>query len=517
MRAPHNPGLSVVRPEAAATPQRRPRLVTPSRVALSVVLLAAALVRLYGLSAGIPYAVGIDEPFIVNHALQILKTADWNPHFFEYPSLVIYIHTVVAAARFLWGAAHNQWSTLAGLHAADLYEWARLATVVFATMNIWLVYRLGKQLDSRWVGVVAAALMAVRPIHVRESHFALTDVPLVMFVTLALLLTIRAAERQTLRSYIAAGAVGGLAAATKYYGAIVLVALIVLSLQSLASRGAGRRTAAGLGAACLAFACAAPYTFLDPTGFLNDFGVLLAIASRPGRVLPEPAWVLYLKHLSLATPFWLPLAGLGALLVAIDAKARRRWLPLYAFAAAYFYMLASHPLVFARYALPLTPVFCLSVAYAVVRATQWARECWPAQRALACVPATVAVMMLGSFTWQSIVWVHVLREPDTRTIAAHWLLANSSPGARIAVENYGPTNLERAGFNVVSHTRMTDQPLEWYATNDVEYLVVSALEAPGTASILAATETVFETRPEKGRFGPAIRIVRLPTRSVDTQ
>lgn len=517
MRARHNPGLSVVRTDTAAPPQRLPRARSAPRVTLAVVLLAAFAVRVYGISAGIPYAVGIDEPFIVNHALQILKTGDWNPHFFDYPSLVIYIHTVVAAARFLWGAAHSEWSTLEGLQTADLYEWARWMSLVFAMLTVWLVYRVGKQLDSRWVGVVGAALIAVLPLHVRESHFALTDVPLVTFVTLALLLALRAARRQTLGSYLAAGAVAGLAAATKYNGAIVLVALIAVGLQSVRSRGIVRKAAAGIAASCVAFACAAPYTFLDVTGFLNDFGSLLASVSNPGRALPEPAWSVYLKHLHLADPFWLPVAGLGALFVACHASARRRWLPLYAFVAAYFYVLASHPLVFARYALPMTPVLCLSVAYAVVRATRWIRESWPSPRLLALVPSAVAVMVVAGFAWQSIVWNLLLIQPDTRTIAANWIVSNASPSARVAVEHYGPTNLERAGFTVVSHARLIDRPLEWYASQDVAYLIVSTLEAPGTAAMIEATETMFEARPDKSRWGPAIRIVRLPTREVDTQ
>ena len=36
------------------------------------------------------------------------------------------------------------------------------------------------------------------PLHVRESHYVLTDVPVTFFVTLTLLLSLRAHERATL-------------------------------------------------------------------------------------------------------------------------------------------------------------------------------------------------------------------------------------------------------------------------------------------------------------------------------
>lgn len=174
----------------------------------------------------------------------------------------------------------------------------------------------------------------------------------------------------------------------------------------------------------------------------------------------------------------------------------------------------THSLIFARYALPLTPVLCLSVAFALVHAARWTRQRSPSTRLLALVPATVAVMVVVGFAWQSIVSTLLLMQPDTRTIAAKWIVANASRRARVAVEHYGPTNLERAGFHVVSQTRMTDRPLEWYASHGVEYLIVSTLEAPGTAAMLEATETMFETHPLKRRWGPARRIVRLPDRAV---
>ena len=67
---------------------------------LLVVILAVALAaRCWYLTAGVPYAVGIDEPQVVNRSLRILQTGDWNPHVFDYPTLVIYFHAAVAILR----------------------------------------------------------------------------------------------------------------------------------------------------------------------------------------------------------------------------------------------------------------------------------------------------------------------------------------------------------------------------------------------------------------------------------
>lgn len=43
-----------------------------------VVLVATAL-RVWHLGAGIPYALGIDEPQIMERAVRMMKTGDFNP------------------------------------------------------------------------------------------------------------------------------------------------------------------------------------------------------------------------------------------------------------------------------------------------------------------------------------------------------------------------------------------------------------------------------------------------------
>ena len=80
--------------------------------ALAVILAAAAAARLWFLGAGVPHAVGIDEPQVVGRALRILHTGDWNPHIFDYPTLVIYVQAMVAILRFLWGAMDGEWASL---------------------------------------------------------------------------------------------------------------------------------------------------------------------------------------------------------------------------------------------------------------------------------------------------------------------------------------------------------------------------------------------------------------------
>src|SRR6476660_5730487 len=99
-----------------ATSRRRAEVAV-----LAVVLALAATARVWNLGAGVPNAVGIDEPQIVDRALRILRTGDWNPHVFDYPTLVIYLHAGVYIIRFLWGALSGTWASLDGYTIAAVF------------------------------------------------------------------------------------------------------------------------------------------------------------------------------------------------------------------------------------------------------------------------------------------------------------------------------------------------------------------------------------------------------------
>ena len=84
----------------------------PSAFTLAVILLPAALLRFVALGAGIPFNIGVDEPEIMSRVVQMMRTGDFNPHFFDYPGLYFYVQLGVAVLRFLAGATSVQWSAL---------------------------------------------------------------------------------------------------------------------------------------------------------------------------------------------------------------------------------------------------------------------------------------------------------------------------------------------------------------------------------------------------------------------
>jgi 4-amino-4-deoxy-L-arabinose transferase-like glycosyltransferase len=480
------------------------------RLALCGILAVAAAARLWFLSAGVPHAVGIDEPIVVDHAMRILRTGDWNPHIFNYPSLVIYVQACVDIVRFLWGALSGEWASLDGFDVAAVYQAGRFVTAMIGVATVWLTYALGMELAGRRVALLAAAQMALRPMHVRESHYALTDVPMTALVTLALWLALRAARRGTIRDYAWAGAACGLAAAAKYTGGVAFAGVVVAwLLHEWRAPDRGRKIAAGAGAAAIAFLVAAPYTWLDLPAFLDGFASLFSHYGV-STATADAVWMVYAKHLWLDGAITLTLALAATLFVLARRADRRRWAPILAVGLIHFYELSTHSHMYGRYVLPLLPIACLLSSVAVFALLRRARRVpalsgRPAQRALLAV---AVVALLAGPTVACVRWLDQLKRPDTRTMAAGWLRANAPKGARLAVENSGPTYLGGAGFRVVPVELLFEHDAAWYGQR-TDYLVISSSDLTRHGDLLGAGPTVFQIEPTLQRWGPPIRIVRI--------
>src|SRR5262245_2591288 len=96
-----------------------------SVVTLAVILALPFVLRFVALGSGIPFNLGVDEPEIMDRAVRIMKTGDFNPHFFDYPGLYLYVQTATASLRFMVGANSGLWTSLDQVTSANFYLWGR--------------------------------------------------------------------------------------------------------------------------------------------------------------------------------------------------------------------------------------------------------------------------------------------------------------------------------------------------------------------------------------------------------
>ena len=71
--------------------------------------------------------------------------------------------------------------------------------------------------------------LALSYLHVRESHFGVTDVPMMFFAVCSMLFIVKSYySKASLRNYVLAGVFAGLAASTKYNGVLVAVSMVAV-------------------------------------------------------------------------------------------------------------------------------------------------------------------------------------------------------------------------------------------------------------------------------------------------
>ena len=495
-----------------------------STLPLLAILTVAALLRFWSLGAGIPTAVAIDEPQIMNRSVQMMKSGSLNPNgFFDYPGFYLYVQMAVACVRFLAGAVTGEFKSLNDVRPEDFYLWGRAVTAAFGTLTVFVVYRIGLRWGTRYA-LLAAALLAVAPIHVRESHYVLTDVPATFFVTLTFLLSLTAHEKPSALAFAKAGAAAGLATATKYPGGLAMM-LPLVAIWMTSDVRPSRATAAlsAMGAGGLVFLLAAPYTILDLPGFLNGFGGLASGYSN--GTLAEPAWLTYLKHLRLNLR-WPALLLIAAGLVlamfrAVRGPGRVRWTLAVVFPLVYFWSLSRQTYIFARYLLPLVPFLCVLAAVAVVAGVSLLRRfAIPrAVRTALIVGLTVAALLPPLM--RSIGFVQMISRHATVELAYNWVQQNIPKGAKIVVETRGirlPPD-----YNWTNLAQLRQRDFGEYRNSGVDYLIASSdafgqyLESPQNAPreyeqymrIFGQAQEVVRFSPSDDHPGPELRILKV--------
>ncbi len=498
----------------------------PIRIGLASILAVGAGLRFWNIAAGLPYRVGVDEPVIAERAIAIMRSGSFNPHFFDYPGLYLYMQVLIGSVRFLTGAMDGLWRSLDDFRPEHMFLWTRLVNAAFGTITLLIVYRAGLRW-GRGAALIAAAMLAVWPNHIRESHFALTDVPLTMWTTLVLMLSLRAYETGRMVWFLSAGASVGLAAATRYGGAVALVMplLAAVGCDRPSAVKSGRAFAAA-GAAATVFSIGAPYTLLDLPGFLNGFGSM-AMSYRPRSFQSGAGLYLHALWQEAGWPAFITLI-FGVVLAVIHAIRDRqltKWSLVLVFPLLYFHLIATKHLIFARYMLPILPFVCLVSAGVVADAAAWVSSLDRPRAIRVAVVAAMLVLIGEHMVRAGTQWSKSYGMTTTQDMA-YAQIRQFIPGHSIVAVEHAVLRLPDTAYREVDVHRLTERSLEEYVSSGVSFFVASsdafgqAYERPDQHSATYAAyrrlldgaaeclPTVTRTRKVRG---PDIRICRLRT------
>ena len=109
---------------------------------------------------------------------------------------------------------------------------SRSLSAGLGTASVPLVFLIGRRLFSTRAGLLASGFLAIAFLHVRDSHFGVTDVPMTFMVLLAFLVIVSMPmDRAPWWMAALAAVVCGLATSTKYNAALIIAPLLIAVWQ----------------------------------------------------------------------------------------------------------------------------------------------------------------------------------------------------------------------------------------------------------------------------------------------
>lgn len=539
--------------ERGAPTASRERALAPIRPAWLIVgglVLGALLLRVVTIRQSLPYVDHPDEPNPIDYVVAMLRSGDPNQHYFQKPSLYVYLLLAALQAHYRWGVAAGIYGDLNSMlittHTVTtvpgFFLTARLLTALFASLTVLAAYGLGARGWGRSAGLVGALVVALSPFHLRFSQWGTTDILATFLATLSLGAAILALQTGRWRAYLVAGAFAGLAASAKYNagavaGAIVVAAALrVWAAPELPERSArqtmiareearlighqppvagrlwleGRKLAVAGLAAISCFVAGTPYALLrwDQVGGgiarqWGNYGGANGHYRGAWNVAGYGEFFLF-DGLGVAGCA-LTLAGLGLL-----AWRRPRVLGVWlGFALPSLLVHLSRPTHFMQNMLPLVVACTLPIGVAVVELPALLRRRAPALRGvvLALLLAAVALPPLA----RSLEHVRRQAAGDGRLQLLAWIDANVPPGARIAGElKPVPSPAEARWTDVPS---LPAHDLQWYREQGYAYLIASSkrwgqMEPPAIyAPLLDAVVADLGPRHPDAMLGPRLLVI----------
>ena len=415
-----------------------------------LLVLVSLVLCAVGIHFGLPYLYHDDEQIIVKRALRF-GSGDFNPHFFFYPSLHMYILFLAYGIYFIVGLIFGFFSSVRDFahlyinNPTGFYLIGRGLSAVFATGIVVMTYLVGKKLYNETVGVLGGLFLIAIPNFVDTAHTIKNDVPMLFILMIFFYIALQIYYTGERKFYVLSGLTLGLATATKY-NAIILVPVIVLvhlfySYRS--ARGRARVTFKNLLFSpslvlsgvfvIIGFVAGCPFAVLDFKTFYRHFsGILIFTATdkefgQSGALLNYSKLVLYIGGNR-------PLLGIICILGVIAGVFRRKKedLILISTILIIYLVCIRQSIQQWQYFYPAFPFLAISGARLVADSYKLINQ------KLKIVFVIIMSLILLDPLVQSVLNDYLISQKHARTFAKEWIEANIPENAKILVDNHGP-------------------------------------------------------------------------------
>jgi 4-amino-4-deoxy-L-arabinose transferase-like glycosyltransferase len=427
-------------------------------ILLALIMIAGLMVRFYGLGWGLPYHFNSDEFLLAASAEKLRTTPSLaqlireESKFFIYMPVLMYLNIgLVSASTLFRPFSHSDPTSL-----TIFYLFARGIVAGFGLATVFILFFLGLRLYSRSAGLLAAFFLAFTALHVRDSHFFCTDVPLTFFFVLVLYLCVDIVEKKSQKIYLLTGIVTGIAIATKQTALLLIPLILIAHLISiwkghghslpecwlaLRARAALVKLTIVLGITAITFLIANPFVVMFPGKFLarsiETFNVL--------KGATQPQWSFQFTGANAG--YWFtnllyygmgPALEIVCLLGVLWALWKRKWTDglVLSLLTIYFASIGFGYMKFIRYAIPLLPFLCLLGA-------RFATELYGIVKARALRIILISGMILVGFlsVFYTLAYLNIYKQGDVRIQASRWIHANIPRGSTVLIDISNATPL----------------------------------------------------------------------------
>ncbi|MFH1587663.1 MAG: glycosyltransferase [Candidatus Diapherotrites archaeon] len=417
---------------------------------LLLIILFALILRVVGLGWGLPHVFHPDESIIVRIAA-LFGTGDFNPHWFTYPSFQMYATFFLFGIYYIAGVVLGLFSfpptraLMEQIYFSDptnFYLIARGLVAFYGVLTIPLIYKIGKNIFNRRVGLIAALLLAITPLHVIHSHFAALDVAISFWILLSLYFALKIFDSDNLRWYLLSGIAAGLAFGTKYLASPVILGLIGVHLVKnylkkkdvidVGKSLVDKKLWIGIISVFVIFLAVNPFVVLSPGEFFS--GVERVFATQYAKISPIGMdignsyffYITYLLNYALGLP--LLLITMTGFLYALYTRKKEVFALLFLL-AGYFIFINTFDVHFMRYLLPMIPLLLVFAAALIVRMFESGLK---DKRKRFVVILVISIVFFYTIAY-SLAFVTVMIEKDVRTEANEWFEARVPEGVKVGI------------------------------------------------------------------------------------
>ena len=523
-------------------------------IMIFIIMLIAFFVRLNGINFGLPYLYDPDEHLFVDRSLQMIDQSSIDPNWFGVPaSLTMYVLAITYILLFLVGWMVGDYQTMQEFlqqyqHDPTIfYLSGRIGIVIFAVFSVLLVYLIARRMFDQRVGLIAALLLAVNPIHVEISRLIRPDIQMTFFILLVFWFSLNILSQRKTRDYVLAGFFLGIGIMSKYPAAVA-VSIIIFAHFVTVKNIFGIRSHTKLvisGLSCfLGIFASSPLFFFSP-GLVY---VGLSVEARPTHLSGTGGGLLvdFFFYIDLITRYELIIGTLFLVIgvILLFRSKKKDAIILIIFPFLFIIAISALSLRWHRWVIPSIPFLLMITAYGLIETTDFIVNKINKYVAFFVVIITI-IATIAPITYSVLLTGNALVSPDTRDIGRDWMLANLPINSSILIEEYSPPipfgyfNFYGGYENDLTLLELDESDkfkvnwvIGWHigkinadrvVSSEVEYFILTSVyeryilepeqypkEIENYETLLENGELIYEIKPIPGfRSGPPISVYKL--------